>query len=405
MVSSLGGCDSEPEDEAATVEMFSWWVAPGEKEALDALLAVHTSHYPKVEVINAAAGTSGDARQRLTDRFAQGFPPDTFQANGGSDLLRWVSSDGTSDAQSKLENLHAFYNEHGLYQSIPQPVIDVVSFNGQPYAVPLNIHRTNSLFYNTSVLQTHGVAVPTTLEELNAACEVIEAAGTTCIAIGAGSTWPLAGLVWENVMIASAGVDYQKRFFAGAQGPDDPEIEKLATDLLAMWEHVDPAAFETDWTEAVAKVGTGAAAFTVMGDWAKGMLKSTGLEPGVHFGQAPFPGTVGVFVFGTDTFPLAKGAPEREAALDLLGVIASTEGQAAFSLVKGSIPARTDASTANLDVLGQQTAADFKAATALLMANPAPAEFALEPAIAETLRTGDGTVLRNGIRTFYDVLR
>src|SRR5690606_39201493 len=114
--------------------------------------------------------------------------------------------------------------EHGLHQVIPQAVIEVVSFNGQPYAVPLNIHRTNSIFYNVGILEAAGVAVPTTLEELSAACDVIEAAGTTCIAIGARSSWPLASLVWENMMVASVGVDYQQRFFAGQQSPDDPEV-------------------------------------------------------------------------------------------------------------------------------------------------------------------------------------
>lgn len=399
------GCDPDREgDDSATLEMFSWWVAPGEKEALDALLAVHSEAHPNVEIINAAASSSGDARDRLVRRFAQGFPPDTFQANGGHDLLKWVSTDGSTDGQSKIEALDWFYADRGLNTVIPQAVIDAVSFNGKPYAIPLNIHRTNSLFYNTAVLEANGVGVPATFEEFLTTCETIQAAGTTCIAIGAESTWPLNLLVWENLMLASAGVEYQERFFAGQQSAEDPEVAKLVDDLLAMWAYVDPGAFQTEWTEAVAKVGTGEAAFTVMGDWAKGMLSLQGMTPGVEFGQAPFPGTAGIFVFGTDTFPLAKGAPQRDAAIDLLDVIASADGQIAFNIVKGSIPSRVDVPTDAFDILGQQTAADFRSATSLMMANPAPAEFAVEAAIAEALRSGDPTVLRNGIRTYYDVL-
>src|SRR5687768_18267999 len=48
------------------------------------------------------------------------------------------------------------------------------------------------------------------------------------------------------------------------------------------------------------------------------------------------------FVFTLDTFGLPKGAPNRSGAIDLLKVMGSREGQNAFNVVKGSIPARTD---------------------------------------------------------------
>jgi len=43
-------------DENAQVEIFSWWSAPGEKEALQALIDLHADQYPKAPPIyNAAA--------------------------------------------------------------------------------------------------------------------------------------------------------------------------------------------------------------------------------------------------------------------------------------------------------------------------------------------------------------
>jgi len=39
---------------AGKLEIYSWWTAPGEVEALDALYAVFKQQYPGVDIINAA---------------------------------------------------------------------------------------------------------------------------------------------------------------------------------------------------------------------------------------------------------------------------------------------------------------------------------------------------------------
>jgi len=384
--------------------MFSWWVAPGEAEALEALIDEYTDMYPEVEVTNAAASGSDNARERLEQRFAQGFPPDTFQANGGHDLTRWVVTNGMDASQTKIEDLDWLYEEEGLYDVIPAAVIESVSYGGHPYAIPLNIHRNNSLFYNTAVLEEHGVPVPQTFEEFLAGCETMTAAGQVCLAAGAKDNWPLEILVWQNVMFATMGAPYHTEFFTGHRSPDDPELETMTDNLLAMWAHADPDAFETDWIAAVNKVGTGEAAYTVMGDWAKGLLVSQGLTPGTDFGQIAFPGTAGTFVFTTDSFPLALGAPERDLAVDLLRLFGSNRGQIAFNTVKGSIPTRLDASAQEFDVLGKQMISDFRDAQYRSLAGLAPPEFALGPTISDTLRTGDRDILLGGIRDFYDVL-
>jgi len=50
-----------------------------------------------------------------------------------------------------------------------------------------------------------------------------------------------------------------------------------------------------------------------------------------------------VFMWLSDSFGLAKGAPNPEQARAWLALCGSKEGQDAFNPAKGSIPARTDA--------------------------------------------------------------
>src|SRR5262245_5069825 len=103
----LAGCGSSDDTQAkpisGVVEIFSWWTAPGEKDALDAMLNVYTTKHQGVTVINAAQQGSDQAVALLEQRLTAGNPPDTFQALAGSDLLRWVTRGTSNDSTSIME--------------------------------------------------------------------------------------------------------------------------------------------------------------------------------------------------------------------------------------------------------------------------------------------------------------
>ena len=390
------GC-SDPELEGTpVVELFSWWTRAGEVEALDALLATHERRHPHSKVINAAAQDSDTARERLRIRLESGEPPDTFQANVGQDLLRWVLYREGTDADAKLEPLDAQRLLGRPWREVfPEPVLAAAGFGGAVYAVPVNVHRTNSLFYNVQVLQDAGLEPPTTLSELYELAAALQAEGIEPFALGARGTWTIALLVFENL---------QGELDSAA----DPRMLEVLDETLRLWQYVSLDARSLEWDEAVARVHEGKAAMTVMGDWAKGTLKQLGGEPGITFGQVPFPGTDGVFVFTADTFPLPKGAPEREAALDVLATFASLEGQAAFNPLKGSIPARLDADPEDYDQLAQRAIRDFQDSRLVLaLSGLAPAAFTdeVQQALGEMIDTGDPEPARFALTNRYDVLR
>ena len=277
------------------------------------------------------------------------------------------------------------------------------------YAVLVNVHRTNSLFYNVQVLQDAGLEPPTTLSELYELAAALQAEGIEPFALGARGTWTIALLVFENLMVALHGPDFYEQYLQGElDSAADPRMLEVLDETLRLWQYVSLDARSLEWDEAVARVHEGKAAMTVMGDWAKGTLKQLGGEPGITFGQVPFPGTDGVFVFTADTFPLPKGAPEREAALDVLATFASLEGQAAFNPLKGSIPARLDADPEDYDQLAQRAIRDFQDSRLVLaLSGLAPAAFTdeVQQALGEMIDTGDPEPARFALTNRYDVLR
>lgn len=72
------------------------------------------------------------------------------------------------------------------------------------------------------------------------------------------------------------------------------------------------------------------------------------------------PGTDGTFMWLSDSFGLAKGAPHREAALAWLRIVGSKEGQDAFNPLKGSIPARIDADRTLYDDYARWSLDEFR---------------------------------------------
>jgi len=97
-----------------------------------------------------------------------------------------------------------------------------------------------------------------------------------------------------------------------------------------------------------------------MGDWAEGYFLYLGAKPGTDFAWAAAPGTDGTFMWLSDSFGLATGAPHRQAALDWLKVAGSKEGQDAFNPLKGSIPARTDADKSLYDEYAKWSIDQFR---------------------------------------------
>src|SRR5687768_4728374 len=70
------------EKQSVEVEVFSWWVAPGEAEALLALFDSHRDQYPDERIFNAPEASGPTAKQVLGERLDAGEPPDLFQQNG-----------------------------------------------------------------------------------------------------------------------------------------------------------------------------------------------------------------------------------------------------------------------------------------------------------------------------------
>jgi glucose/mannose transport system substrate-binding protein len=369
---AASGCSSSP----ATVrlEVYSWWDERPESLAFELVANLHESLYPNVEVVNLTDPLAMDARTHVAQIALAGAPPATFQANIGADLLRWTAVDpesGDARGKNRIYGLSRMFGRTHLIENLPDAVLEHLRAGDslEPYAVPINIHRLNVLYYNEAALAKWAPpAGHQSWLELSLLCPSDPSTAARLpfkIAIGAGQPFTLTLLVFENLLPAIAGAEFYDQVFTGelptASGVDH-EWKSVVRQVLGCAQFLGPSLMLTSgWETAVHAVLTGTAAATVIGDWAGGQLASEPHDSPIA--SMPFPGSDGIYVFTSDAFPLPVDAEHKAEAAALLETIASSRAQKIFSEEKGSIPARKDVALNPVDALRRK---DFEDSTKAL---------------------------------------
>ncbi|WP_061300579.1 ABC transporter substrate-binding protein [Herbidospora cretacea] len=344
LVTSCSGEAAEvPEPSAKErVEVFSWWTGLGEADGLKAMRSLFEKQNPGFTFVDAAVeGGSGDqARALLASKLQANQPPDTFQGHAGAELQGYITA-------GKLEPLNFLYDELKLRDAFPPQLVEQISVHGDIYSIPVNIHRSNVLWFNPKVLAAAGLpGPPQTVPQFLTALGKVRDTGKIPLAIG--PQWTVVHL-FESVLLGSLGTRAYNKLWSADADWNSPAMKRALTDFAEILALTGPP--QADWQPAAKQVADGEAAFTVMGDWAYSYFHNPpdgglGRTSKTDFDWAASPGTSGAFMWLSDSFTLPRGAPNREGALAWLKVAASKAGQDAFNPLKGSIPARRDADTA-----------------------------------------------------------
>ncbi|MBI9079986.1 MAG: extracellular solute-binding protein [Pseudodesulfovibrio sp.] len=334
------------------LEIFSWW-AGDEGPALEALIDLYKKANPTVNVINATVtgGSGVNAKAVLKTRMLGGEPPDSFQVHSGQELIgTWVKAD-------RMEDLTPLFEEQGWMNVFPEGLVKLIGTDQGIWSVPVNIHRSNVMWYIPANLEKWGVEVPKTWDDFFAIAPKLKAAGVTPLALAQNWT---SNHLWESVALAAVGADNWDAMWAGKLKFDSPEGVKAWELFGKVLEYTNADASSLSWQQATDMVIDGRAAFNIMGDWAAGYMFTTKkMAPGKDFGWAASPGTSGEFLFLADSFGLPKGSPHRDNAIAWLKVLGSKEGSDAFNPIKGSISARTDSDLSKYNDYLKSAATDF----------------------------------------------
>ncbi len=273
-----------------------------------------------------------------------GNPPTAMQLNTGKQFDDLVEND-------LLANVDALAGSQNWKAILPAAFLQAVTRNGHEYAVPVNIHGQNWLFYSTAALAKAGTQPPTNWDDLFPALDKLKAAGLIPLAFSGQQNWERN--LFNNVMVGRGGHD----LFVAFWGKRDvtmvksPEFRKIAETFKRLRDYVDPGSPGRNWNDATNLVIQGKAGMQFMGDWAKGEFTAAGQTPGKEYGCTVL-GDHGIaYVMGGDVFvfPQLKDAGQKKAQQLLARVLLEPDTQIKFAQKKGSIPVRLDVDTSTLD--------------------------------------------------------
>jgi glucose/mannose transport system substrate-binding protein len=331
-------------------EVLHWWTSPGES----ASVRVFAEQFTKAGgnwIDNAIAG-GPNARAAGFNRIVGGNPPTMMQFNTGKQFEELVENGLLQDVQR-----HA---EAGKWREVmPKLIVDAVTRKGKAYAVPVNIHGQNWLFYNTKIFADAGVEAPKTFPELLAAGEKIRAKGLIPLAFSGQPNWEHN--LYRAVLLGHGGAELYRKVYGARDlaAVKDPKFKEAAEMFAKLRALVDPGSPGRNWPDATAMVITGKAAMQFMGDWAKGEFTAAGQTAGKEYGCTLVGEGGGKLAIGGDVFvfPVLKDKAQLASQDKLIQIVHDPVSQLEFNKRKGSIPVRLDVDTSSMDACAQKASA------------------------------------------------
>lgn len=347
-----------PQGEADVLEIYHWWTSGGENAAINALVDVFESQHPNTTVIqNTVPGGAGfEFLQVMKTLVLAGQAPDAFQLHAGYEGIPYFNA-------GALEQIDALWESEGWKNVVPAVVQSMCQFDGHFYMVPVNIHRSNVVWYNLPLLQNSSID-PSTLTTWTAFKNALTTLKNDGVQypLYMGEAWTEAHL-FEQIMASQGIAVYEDWINGKITTATNTNLVAALTTFKELMAFVNPDASDLSWDAATAKVISGDAAFNIMGDWANGEFTVANKVYRTDYGTMAVPGTGDMYGLVIDAFQHPKGVQHPSNSDNWLKVVGSKEGQDAFNPLKGSISARNDTDLAKYGDYQKAAIADFKSVT------------------------------------------
>ena len=278
---ALAGC--APADGRETIRFtFS------KREAIDFMtkkVAEYNASQDKVRVVIDTSGVDV-----VSASFVRGNPPDLMLANYNMEVARFVSRCALSDLSGT--------KAAGQIADTYQPLLDQYgTCAGRTSALPYSVMAA-SVIYNKQIFAEHHIAVPTTWDELIAACDALKAAGVTPFYATLKDDWTVGQGWYDYAAGGSLDVlDFFQRLNAeGAEvGPgSDTSFQKDFAEPMAKMQqllgsYVNKDAASRGYGDGNLAFSKGQAAMYLQGPWAFSEIAKT--APDLPLGTFPLPMT------------------------------------------------------------------------------------------------------------------
>lgn len=318
--------------EQVTVEFWNPEVEDYFLEALQTMIGEYETANPNVK-INLVNIPWGEIFPKFVSAIETGAVPDIALAN--------VVYGGTLNRLGALDPLDDIIGSLGGEQFFAESAANFVAMNkqnGSFFAFP-NVQNSVVLWYRKDLLQSAGLAVPTTWDELLAAAEALTKDGVYGILTTASKSH-VTDQGFYSLMLSNGAeaLDHETGTEVVFDSPATVEALEFYKSLSAF---SPPGASGYDRPEAQAAMTTGRIAMFVYGSWLGGALQAAGDEVFGQFGAAAVPtkGGKGAFM-GNSAYVAFKNGKNVAQGKDFIKFLMQDENYIRFLVTNppGYIP-------------------------------------------------------------------
>ncbi|MDE9449832.1 carbohydrate ABC transporter substrate-binding protein [Aliiroseovarius sp. Z3] len=333
-------------DLSGTLRIISDMSNPAPRAIMEGLAADFDAMHPdltvELEVVDREAWKS-QIRNALTAN-----PPD---------VINWYAA----NRMAPYVNAGLFEDITGMWEGGDLPGLDSVkgamTMDGKQYGVPYTYYQWG-IYYREDIFNELGLTEPTTFDEEIANCQKIIDSGRKCYTIGSKFLWTAGGW-FDYLNMRTNGFDFHMKLATGEASWTSDEVRAT----FANWRKlVDMGAFIDDhqtysWQEALPFFVNGEATAYLMGNFVVPHLREAGLtDDQIDFYQFPKIADVPMGEDApTDTFHIASGAQNKEAARAFLQFVTSPDVQSKINGPDGlgQLPVNANASVADDEFIQQ----------------------------------------------------
>ena len=230
-------------------------------------------------------------------------------------------------------------NEAFMQENVTPAALESNKIDGVNYFL-LYISNAYGVYYNVDIFEENGIEIPTTMDELYAACEKLQAAGVTPIAFSDQELWTLGhlgdrlmGLIFDD-----DGTLFQQIAAGEATATEHEGMRTVAEVYLKLHEYGQPDSLGVGYEQAISAFANGEAAMMLQGTWLLSLVKSA--NPDMNVDVFPLPGMTAeetrVGINMDLGLAISETSENKEAALAFLAWMSEAENAQKFADMEGS---------------------------------------------------------------------
>ncbi len=219
--------DETPTAEAVTLTILTRY---GDDTDLNArvfrkAVAAFAAEHPEITINDISVTDETQFNNLFKTCMATADIPTIYMTYGGGNLRSYAESGLAADLTAYLQ---ADPNWESTFNST---MFSMLTFNGLDgiYGIPYAAY-VDSMFINTKLFEQYNIDIPTTIEELEAACDSFLAQGITPLPVGDKSIFR-GGHLFSLLMAKRTGNDLVKQLASGDVSYDCDEVREVLTSM------------------------------------------------------------------------------------------------------------------------------------------------------------------------------